>query len=360
MPQSLQLIRDRFATLRRTQKARHRDIADQLGLSEGELIAAHAGLDLDDTSSTLRVMRLQAHWPALVTSLETLGTVMALTRNASCVHETTGVYCNTTENGQAGTVHGEGIHLQFFYRVWKHGFSVVEQTEQGTQRSLQFFDATGNAIHKVFMKPNSHVDAYEKLTAKFAAPDQAPGLMVQVHAKKHGQVTDADVDTKAFHRAWDGLRRANDFGALLQSFGLSHAQALRLADPLYTQKIEPEDCQTVLQSAATQAVPITVQVGNAGALQQYCGPINRVAVMGPWVNVLDPTFNLHLREDLVASAWVVKKPTVDGLVTSLELFDQHDEWIATICGAQKNGMPETCEWRDLIQQTQQEPKTCPV
>src|SRR5690348_18119092 len=29
-------------------------------------------------------------------------------------------------------------------------------------------------------------------------------------------------------------------------------------------------------------------------------------------NILDPDFNMHLREDLIESAWVVRKPTTDG------------------------------------------------
>ena len=70
--------------------------------------------------------------------------------------------------------------------------------------------------------------------------------------------------------------------------------------------------------------------------------------MGPWVNVLDPGFNLHLREDHIASAWVVKKPTADGLVTSLELFDAQGETIAMFFGERKPGKRESCEWRALI------------
>ena len=42
---------------------------------------------------------------------------------------------------------------------------------------------------------------------------------------------------------------------------------------------------------------------------------------GPWLNVLDPTFNLHLREDRIAAAWVVRKPSVNGDIHSLELYD---------------------------------------
>lgn len=319
MPPSAHTIRDAFATLRRTQKARHRDIADRLGLSEGELIAAHAGLSHNDASSALRAARLQAHWPDLLASLESVGTVMALTRNASCVHETIGIY-------RSSTVDGEGIQVQFVYPRWQHGFSVIEQTEHGPQRSLQFFDANGNAIHKVFMKPSSHVDAYAKLVDRFTAPDQTPGIDVAPDAAAAGAET----------------------------------SALRWADPLCAQKIEPAACQSLLLAAATQAVPIAVHVSNAGARQSYAGPIKRVVAMGPWINVLDPTFNLHLREDLIASAWVVKKPTEAGLVTSLELLDKHGVVIATLCGAQEIGMPDLCEWRDLIQNIQQEPRACRV
>jgi putative hemin transport protein len=66
--------------------------------------------------------------------------------------------------------------------------------------------------------------------------------------------------------------------------------------------------------------------------------------------VLDPGFNLHLREDHIASAWVVKKPTVDGLVTSLELFDAQGETIAMFFGERKPGHAELCAWRDLVEQ----------
>jgi len=39
-----ELVAREFARLRREKKARHRDIAEELGIAEGELIAAHAGL----------------------------------------------------------------------------------------------------------------------------------------------------------------------------------------------------------------------------------------------------------------------------------------------------------------------------
>jgi putative hemin transport protein len=65
--------------------------------------------------------------------------------------------------------------------------------------------------------------------------------------------------------------------------------------------------------------------------------------------VLDADFNLHLREDHVASAWVVRKPTSDGLVSSLELFDAAGEPIAMFFGERKPGRPELCAWRELLE-----------
>ncbi len=70
--------------------------------------------------------------------------------------------------------------------------------------------------------------------------------------------------------------------------------------------------------------------------------------MGPWFNVLDDSFNLHLREDRVASAFVVWKPTDDGVVTSLELFDAEGELIASLFGKRKPGQAEDEAWRGLV------------
>jgi len=353
-----QTIRDSFATLRKAGKARHRDIAAMLDLSEGELIAAHSGAACADFPLLLRATRLRNGWSDIVESLEPLGEVMALTRNASCVHEKTGIYRNASHNHHVGLVLGGAIDLRIFYQQWSHGFGVIEKTDQGVQRSLQFFGADGTAIHKIFLKPGSDVTAYTDLVAHFAASDQAPGICVQAAAIRAVERADAAIDVAGFHQAWRSLRDTHDFFGLLKSFGVTRTQALRLADPQYVQKVEPDDCHSLLQAAAADGVAIMVFVGNPGMIQIHAGPVRKLAVTGPWLNVLDADFNLHLREDHIASAWVVRKPTVDGLVTSLELFDAHGDTIALFFGDRKPGKCELCEWRALIEKIQQVPRPC--
>ena len=90
-----------------------------------------------------------------------------------------------------------------------------------------------------------------------------------------------------------------------------------------------------------------VFVGNPGMLQIHSGPIQKVMSVGDWINVMDPRFNLHLRSDSVAKAWLVRKPTVDGIVTSVELFNANGEAIAMFFGERKPGKPELSTWRAL-------------
>jgi putative hemin transport protein len=91
-----------------------------------------------------------------------------------------------------------------------------------------------------------------------------------------------------------------------------------------------------------------VFVGNPGMIQIHTGPVANLKTLGEWFNVMDPDFNLHLHQPGVASAWLVRKPTSDGIVTSIELFDAAGENILLLFGKRKPGIPESEAWRALV------------
>ena len=356
-PATFEAQREAYRQARAAGATRHRDIAAMHGLSEGELIAAHVHtLGGEGEGEGLSARRLQGPWPALVAALEPLGPVMALTRNGSCVHEKTGIYRDTSAGGPAGRemglVLGGEVDLRVFYRHWVHGFAVDEPTTRGgvrqAQRSLQFFDAAGTAVHKIFARPQTDLDAWFEFVLAHLSPEQSAGLTPVAPEAPPPERADAGIDRPAFREAWTSLRDTHMFFGLLKKFGLTRTQALRLADPALVQRVDPGAAREVLQAAAREALPIMVFVGNPGMIQIHTGAVRRVEVMGPWLNVLDPGFNLHLREDHIAAAWAVRKPTSDGLVTSLELFDPKGETIAMFFGERKPGRPELCAWRRLV------------
>ncbi|GAB4058147.1 hemin-degrading factor [Uliginosibacterium sediminicola] len=353
-------IRKRFAEQRAAGGARHRDIADTLGISEAQLIAAHsveAEVWVGDWPG-LRARRLRAEWPAIIESLEPLGEVMALTRNASCVHEKTGVYRKASHNAHVGLVLGGEIDLRVFYQKWESGFAVQERTDKGLQQSLQFFDAQGVAIHKIFLRPASYELAWQQLVSRYAIDKVEATLPVAARAAAVVEKPDGEIDLAGFRAAWAALQDTHHFFGLLREYGLTRTQALRLAEPRFAQQVELSAAHVLLSAAARSAVPIMVFVGNPGMIQIHSGVVKRIAVMGDWLNVLDEGFNLHLRQDHIAQAWVVKKPTADGEVSSLELFDAQGESIAMFFGERKPGQPELASWRAILADLSSESVSC--
>lgn len=337
-------LRDAFLEAKTQQKLRNRDAAAAIGISEGEALAACIGAD------GAEVIRLKPDFISLFEEVPQLGAVMALTRNDSAVHEKDGTYQNMSHNGHVGLALGKEIDLRIFYQQWHFGCAVIEETPRGAQKSLQFFDAQGTAVHKVFLREHSQHAAFDQLVARWRDPNQQAGFTVTPAAPAVPETPDAEIDSAGFQSAWHGMTDTHQFFGLLRKFGVTRTQALRLAAPQYVRQVDNSALKIVLETAALSALPIMVFVNNPGMIQIHSGPVANIKIMGPWINVLDPTFNLHLREDHIASSWVVAKPTSDGQVTSLELFDSAGRTIAMLFGVRKPGQSELPGWRQAVTQ----------
>lgn len=332
----------RFSTLVTAEpKLRRRDAAARLGVPEAELLLAP--LPGQET------WRLKPDWADLFEAFRSLGTVMVLTRNEHCVHEKIGPFEEIDFSGHAGLALGELIDLRVFPRAWKYGFALREQTAQGARNSLQFFDAHGGALFKLYEKPATDMTAWAALLDRFAAaPDAVETFAPTPALAPVKPKPDSEIAVGDFRAAWDGMKDTHEFFGLLRKFGLARTQALRLAGPDRAVAVPVDAIRPLLQQASAGGVPIMVFVGNEGIIQIHMGKVDRIVDMGPWLNVLDADFNLHLHMPGIASAWVVRKPTEDGDVTSLELFDAAGENIAMLFGARKPGKPELTAWRTLV------------
>ncbi len=326
---------------------RIRAAADALGVSEFELRVSAIGEAEDDA----RVTRLQGPWRELIARLPELGEVMALTRNPSAVHEKIGRYADIRFHGDIGLVLNHDIDLRLFMSSWSHAVAVFEPSRAGGfHRSLQFFDAAGTAVHKIYLREDSDRPAYDALVADYRAPEEAQISRADLEPRPDPVVETPDdqIDATGFQDGWRGLNDTHDFFPMLRRFGVTRIQALRLAPEGFARRVGLNSIVELLERASATHSPIMVFVGNRGCIQIHSGPVERVVPTGPWINVLDPGFNLHLRVDEVAAAWVVRKPTEDGIVSSLELFDAGGETIAMLFGERKPGQAEREDWRDRL------------
>lgn len=314
-------------------KLRARDRATRLEVSELELIAAQcAGV----------VSRQLAGRPnEIFAELGSLGEVMALSRNEACVHERHGRYEDIQASGHVGLVIGPDIDLRLFFGSWRYVYAVTENA----RHSLQFFDESGMAVHKVYITESSDLGAYESLVAKYLAPE----LVWPVLVPQEPVVNDDTVaDPHGLRATWLGLKDTHDFFPMLRKFKASRLGALRAAGPDLAQQVPADTAETVLTRVAASGLPIMVFVNNRGIVQIHTGPVQTLLRTGPWFNVLDPAFNLHLNTEAIASCWIVNKPTSDGWVTSLEVYAATGELIVQFFGARKPGKPELAAWRELL------------
>jgi putative hemin transport protein len=302
-------------------QARIRDAADALGVSEAELLATTVGTT---------AIRLDGDVAALLHALPGVGRCMALTRNPRAVSEVRGRYGGVELGPHAGQVVGEAIDLRVFLGQWRYAFAVEEPHPQRTgerRRSLHVFDGAGTAVHKVYLEPDGDVAAWDALVAVHADPG-APAITIEPEVTR--DMRRPAVNVGALRADWDAMADTHEFFLLLRKHQVARLRALHVAGEERARIVAADAIGRVLAAAAETGARIMVFVGNRGCIQIYAGPVQRVARSGPWLNVLDPGFNLHLRADEIASSWVVRKPTRAGVVTSLELYDAAGELIVQL------------------------------
>ncbi len=276
---------------------RRRDAGRQRGRAGGA--RAHVG-----TTAT----PLAADWRSILSEMPAVGRVMCLTRNEHCVHERHGRFEDVQVTGPHGLVLGPDIDLRLFLGSWKHGFAVREPLKQGERLSLQFFDGAGEAVHKIYATDETDRAAFDALIARHraATPATSPSRRAQ---RTRSDRPDLEIDVEGLRQAWRAMKDTHEFFGMLGKFKVGRVQALRLVGEEFARELPPRACARPVEAASADGTPIMIFVGSGGCIQIHSGPINRLVEVHGWFNVLDPAFNLHLREAGVARVFSVRKPT---------------------------------------------------
>ncbi|OEZ63392.1 hemin-degrading factor [Duganella sp. HH105] len=358
LPASAASLSERYDALRANQpRLQARDAAKTLNVSEADLLAIGIGKTVTRLQEGENVPR------EIMRRALDLGTVMALTRNENGVLERTGVATKLKPQEEitgldadkekerearlrniAGGYLGGEIDMRFTFKNWKYAFAVVQPGKDGVvSRSLQFFDAHGDAVHKVYVKSEAGVPVFDKLVADFRNPVQSADLKVTAAPAKTAEKPDSAIDVKEYQMAWNELTDVHQFNRLLGEFGLTREQAMRLAPASSVQRVTPLAVRQLLEESAKQKLEIMAFLGNEAAIQIYSGKVSKVQEAGGWFNVLDPEFNLHLRDNAFNSGYVIKRAGV----TSVEFFDKNGELVVSFFGVRERNKPQPQSWLDM-------------
>ncbi len=319
---------------------RIRSAAEALGVSEMELVRLR-GKDA--------LTPLQTRFPELLAAMENVGSVMILTRNDEVVHEVTGSFkgFTTGKSGVMGLAVGE-IDIRVFFTHWVWGYRVQEQVRSGCRESLQFFDRYGAAVFKIYRVAETDGTAWSELIETFAA-ERLESFAPCGKRPVPERVSVESVDVDTLRDGWQNLKDVHHFHALLKRTGADRLTALELLRGEWATELKTAGAEVLdhlLELLRDNGCPSMFFVGNPGIVQIFTGQVVNVKRSGPWMNVLDPNFNLHVNTAQIESWWLVRRPSSDGIITSVEAFNAQGELVLTVFGERKPGIPESELWRE--------------
>jgi putative hemin transport protein len=325
-------------------KARLVDIAKALNVSEMEAI--HCQVNNES------VIALQADWKKLFATLPSIGPVMALTRNDYVVHECKGQYVPASWQGAIGLVHGESIDLRMFSSRWRYLYAVQVNNPRGILHSLQIFDDTGKAVHKIYLEKGADLQAYLKLVQELKVEDmELPEQLASPPSPEPARTMEASA-IEDFRKDWAALQDTHEFFPMLRKHKVPRLQAMEIAGPEFVREVGRDTVVQLLEQAREQGEALMAFVGNPGMVQIYGGTIRNTKRMGDWMNVLDPSFNLHIDERGIDRVFIVHKPSRYGVISSLEVFSPQGELILSFFGYRKDDNQPSPGWSQLLSSLQ--------
>lgn len=272
----------------RNPQMRPRDLADNLGISEAEYVSAWLGKGTRCISS-----RPEDVFPLLTE----VGPVMALTRNACAVHEMIGIFETFSPYHSTAECHGPGIKTHLTSRNWAYGFAVTKQRDAETHCSFQFFDEDGTAVQKIHSRPTTDMPAWSRIEQQLALKTDPDDIMSRLQSRNLSnpaqKITIRDLET-----IFDGCEANVEY-----------------------RRLSPAASEQMLNTVAATGLPLVCKVSSAGCLQTHEGVVRKIVPMGPWINIMDERFHMHLRIDQLLATYVVRRTNGQKIRTSLEAYD---------------------------------------
>lgn len=313
-----------------------RDLAGLLAVSEAELTHART---LDEA------VTLRPDFAELLRALEAVGETKSITRNAFAVHEQVGRYENLHLGGHGGLIlNPRALDQRLFPSQWKSAFSLVEKSERGDRNSIQIFDGQGDAILKIYTTAHTNMAEWRALIDAFTL-EITPEL--QIMPAEPVNYT-SEPDAALIEQEWRAMTDVHQFFGLLKRHNISRQQAFRSVASDLALKVDNGSLSELLTLAKSDGNEIMIFIGNRGCVQIFTGAVEKLMPVENWLNIFNPTFTLHLMENTIAESWITRKPTANGMVTSLELFAADGTQIAQLYGQRTEGEPEQARWREQL------------
>ena len=237
-------------------KLRIRDISNKLNVSEAELLS----LSVNDSVSFLSINDFNQFFTYLLSNIDK---VMFLIRSEFVVHEKIIIpFQYKIINDSIINKKNNSLLIKFNSETFKYSFFEIKRHNNRNLKSFQFFDYDGTSVLKIYLKGKKDVE-FENLANQYK-------IEYKYQIQKDF-TSDKYIQFKNKHS--DKIPPHSDFKLTLRQ---------------------------LLNGIAKKSIPVNIYAFGIECMQCHSDIIKNIVDYGPWLNVMDKNFNIHVLENKIS------------------------------------------------------------
>lgn len=237
-------------------KLRIRDISNKLNVSEAELLS----LSVNDSVSFLSINDFNQFFTYLLSNIDK---VMFLIRSEFVVHEKIIIpFQYKIINDSIINKKNNSLLIKFNSETFKYSFFEIKKHNNRNLKSFQFFDYDGTSVLKIYLKGKKDVE-FENLANQYK-------IEYKYQIQKDF-TSDKYIQFKNKHS--DKIPPHSDFKLTLRQ---------------------------LLNGIAKKSIPVNIYAFGIECMQCHSDIIKNIVDYGPWLNIMDKNFNIHVLENKIS------------------------------------------------------------
>ncbi|MAM99226.1 MAG: hypothetical protein CMF91_05005 [Candidatus Marinimicrobia bacterium] len=277
-------------------KIRIRDAAKKLETSEASLLST----EINDGVYFLNI----SDYNTFLTEVLSLDKIMLLIRSDSVVHEKTisSKDIQLRDNKVFNNKSNELI-LEFNPTLFKYIFSQNKLHAKRSLRSFQIFDIYGDAILKIYLKGKNEIE-FDNIVERYKS---------EYNYELQEPINHKNLEPKSIIELNSSVKECE----------------------CYDYDLNENILRKVLIGSSKEQIPIQIHAIGKGTIQYHKDLIKKIVDFGPWINIIDKTFNLHAMENHLKHVILKKHQRNNDSFYYLDFYDISNNYVLGICSLEK-------------------------
>lgn len=262
----------------------------------------------------------------------------------------TGTLTHTVQ-GKFADMHNRSNTLMHFHpnidtRLFTAKWRFVYATEQDKIICLNFFSRYGDLVYRVCSTTVEQYPLFKDFISEFTDKDNSTVNITESFTKlKYTKLIDKQVLTQK----WSEMTNVHQASKIFKYHGNDPTAVYTALGENYARKISTEKLIQFFNLIVENKLKIMMFSRNYAAVQCYVGDIPKLAVLGYEINISITDFDFMMDTNKLGDIWLVTKPTENGFVNSISIFDKEDNEVLILTDKRTRGDAENADWLEVIQ-----------